>query len=336
MTQELILTGEVAVYNPFRQTLAEMKKQNEETAFDYESSKGNKDARSYVYKLRQSKAAVDKARKEEKAVSLEYGRKVDAEAKQIIDAIESMIEVHQRPLDEIEEREKSRIEAIKSRIASFYELPSLMQNETAQCLLNAIGDVKSIKLDNAFGEFLAEAGQKKDETIAKLEELLAARQKYEAEQAELEKLRKEAAEREQKEREERIAHEAAEKARLDAEAKAEAQKRAIEEKARQEREAAERRELEQKLALERAERDREQAMRDAELAAQREREKIEAEQKKAEQEKADREKQVEHVKRINNSIVLALSSECGIDGEAAKLIVIAIRKGLIPNTVISY
>src|SRR3954454_6832415 len=83
----------LAVYNPFRAELAEFKAQNATLIFDYESPKGNKEARSHVYKLRQSKAAVEKARKEEKAASLEYGRKVDAEAKTIMEEIEAMIAV---------------------------------------------------------------------------------------------------------------------------------------------------------------------------------------------------------------------------------------------------
>ena len=75
---------------------------------------------------------------------------------------------------------------------------------------------------------------------AALRTALTAREKHEAEQAELARLREEAARREQEERERRIAEEAAAKARAGAEAKAKAEREAAEAKARAEQEAAER------------------------------------------------------------------------------------------------
>src|SRR3990167_3162589 len=102
-------TTAIAVYDEFRAQLAELKEHNAKLLFDYEDPKGNEEARSHVYKLRRTKAAVDKARQAEKAASLEYGRRVDSEAKEIIGEIEAMIEVHVKPLAEIEEREKKRV-----------------------------------------------------------------------------------------------------------------------------------------------------------------------------------------------------------------------------------
>ena len=70
----------IAVYDEFRGQLSELRDANAKTVFDYEDPKGNKDARSHVYKLRQTKSAVEMARKEEKAESLAYGRRVDEQA----------------------------------------------------------------------------------------------------------------------------------------------------------------------------------------------------------------------------------------------------------------
>src|SRR5690606_23508393 len=75
-------------------------------------------------------------------------------------------------------------------------------------------------------EFEAEAARAKDKAVSSLRAALVAREKYEAEQAELARLRAEAEAREQKEREERIAREAAERAQREAEAKAQAEREA--------------------------------------------------------------------------------------------------------------
>lgn len=110
MTQELIFAQETIVaYDPFRSQLSELKTANSKVVFDYESEKGNKEARSHIYKLRQTKSAVDRVRKEQKDASLQYGRRVDAQAKEIITEIEEMIDIHQAPIDRIEQREKDRI-----------------------------------------------------------------------------------------------------------------------------------------------------------------------------------------------------------------------------------
>lgn len=336
MTQELILSGEIKVYEPFRATLVDLKKQNEMTVFNYESKQGNKEARSYIAKLRTSKAAVEKARKEEKAASLEYGRKVDAEAKQIIDTIESMIAVHKKPLDEIEEREEKRVAAIKDMIEGIKRQGECV-GLSSGAIKGGIETLKSFAINkDSFEEFELEALKVRDAALAACEAELQVSFDREEQQAELERLRKEAAEREQKDREERIAREAAEKAQRDAEAKADAEKRAIEDAAKREREAAERRELEQKLALEKSQREAEQAKRDAETAAQRERERIEAEAKAEREKIAARERDIAHRKSIHIAALESLVTLCGIDEQQAKNVVTYIASGKIPNVIINY
>ena len=100
------------VFADFYKQLEEAKKVNEQTVFQYETPAGNKAARSHIYKLRQSKSAVESKRKEEKAESLKYGKDLDSEAKKITAEIEEMISVHDAPLKEIEERETVRVNKI--------------------------------------------------------------------------------------------------------------------------------------------------------------------------------------------------------------------------------
>lgn len=344
MTQEneLIVFSEqkITAYDPFRSQLAELKKNNEKAVFDYNDPKGNKDARSHIYKLRQTKSAVDKVRKDQKQASLDYGRRVDAQAKEIIGEIEEMIDVHQKPLDEIEQREKNRVSAHQAKVDELQLFVDSGYESTGSVELKAVLDgLIKLEPDESFEEFTAPALAIWKQAKSKLETVLEARLKYESEQAELERLRKEQAEREQKEREERIAKEAAERAKAEAE-----------EQAKAEREAAAKRELEAKAAQERAEQARiaaeEKAKRDAEEAEKRQAEAVRAAEERArreaeeakrreEEEARKREADKKHRAAINNAALDALVS-VGATKALAKSIVEAIAKGQVPNVRINY
>jgi len=330
---------QIAVYNEFRAQLAELKAHNSSIVFDYEDSRGNKAARSHVYKLRQTKSAVDKARKTEKAASLEYGRQVDAQAKQIIDEIEVMIDVHAQPLEEIERREAERVRAIQDRISTIRDAASATDATdaplSAAALRDRLQEIKAAQIDESFAEFQLDAAKAKDATLAALEAQIAAAEKREAEAAELARLRKEAEERAQREREEQIRREAEQRAREHAEAAARREREAAEQKARQERAAAERRELELKLAAERAEREKAEAEARAQCAADQERQRIIAEEKARADEIARREADRKHQAKIHGAIIAALAG-CGVGEEQAKAVIAAIRKGDVPHLTIGY
>ncbi len=59
--------SDVAVYAPFYADLAKLEDDNKKLTFAYETPKGNKEARSHVYTLRQTKGALERTRKEAKA-----------------------------------------------------------------------------------------------------------------------------------------------------------------------------------------------------------------------------------------------------------------------------
>lgn len=328
------MTNNIAVYDEFRSQLSTIKAENESIVFDYEDPKDNKAARSHIYKLRQTKSAVEKARKQEKAASLEYGRAVDAQAKEIVGEIESMIDVHQKPISEIEQREKDRIEKHQNHIEGMREVanqsehPDGVQLNSAE-YQQALSYLESIKIDDSWDEFVAEAAKTKDDCIATVKQKLDSRLKYEAEQEELSRLRKEAEEREQKEREEAIAREAEERA-----------KKVAEESAKREKELAEKRELELKLAAERAEREKQEASRRAEVAEKEAEEKakreVEEEKARAEEESRKREENKRHCAKINNQAAKCLVDECELSEDSAKKIVKAIAQKKIKNVTIHY
>lgn len=344
----------VAEYQPFYAQLAELEKNNAALAFDYESKTGNREARSHVFTLRQTKGALERTRKAAKAESLRIGRAIDSEANEIEARIEAMIQVHQVKLDEIEQREKDRVAALKERLE---QLENDLCEESVHVLREAIAFKEAIVIDDTWQEFVADAAKAKDAVMAKLRTRLAEREKYEAEQAELAKLRAEAATRAQKEREEAIAKAAEERARAEAAAEAERQaaaaRKAIEDaelKAKHEREAAARRELELKLQAEQAERRRieaeqkaEQDRKDAIARAEAEKQRaIQAEKdrvaeiaRREAEEKAKREANQAHKRRINQAALSALVAG-GISEECAKQCITLIASGKVPAMQINY
>ncbi len=326
----------VAEYQPFYAQLAELEASNTALVFDYESKKGNKDARSHVNSLRLTKGALERTRKSAKEESLRIGRAVDSEAKQIEARIEAMISVHQTEIDKIEQREKDRIAAIKVRLDALSEIHV---GQSAKDYRFHIATLEAVSIDDSWQEFTADAARAKDASLAEHRRLLAEREKHDADVAELERHRAEAAARDQKDREEKIAREASERAAAAAELKA-----------KQEREAADRRELELKLAAETAERRRVEAEQKAEQdkkdaaaraeaatlkAIKDEQERVAAIQRAEEQAAAKREANKAHKARINKAALAALI-EGGLSEEAGKLCITLIASGKVPAVEIAY
>lgn len=357
MTTEILDAPKSAVveYQPFYAQLAELEKNNASLVFDYESKKGNKEARSHVNTLRLTKGALERTRKAAKEESLRIGRAIDAEAKEIEKRIEAMITVHQKKLDEIEEREQTRVAIIEACIENLRRHGA--SATTAENLAAEISVLEVAVIGDDYAEFKAAALEVKDARLRELRINHAALVKAEEEAAELVRLRAEAAERAQRERDEAIAKAAAEKAAAEAAARvaAEAEKarRAIEEaelKAKQEREAAERRELELKLQAEQAERRRveaeQKAIRDAQEAAERaeaekqraikaEQERVAAQARAEAEEKARREANLAHRKKINQAALAALVAG-GISEECGKECIKLIASGKVPHIEINY
>lgn len=189
------------------------------------------------------------------------------------------------------------------------------------------------------------------QAIQRLEAAHAAAVYAEKQAAELEQLRQEAAERERKEREAQIAKEAAERAKVEAEAKAKAEKeqaerdriaaeQAAEKAVRDAQEAEERRVREAReaeaRAAQQAEEARQQALREAEqkrLEEQQEQER----QKRYEQARREAlEANREHQAEVHRSIVASLVSKANITEQQAKLIVIATGRQQVPHLEINY
>lgn len=313
---------------------------------DVTTRKGRYAIASIAYKVARSKTALDNVGKELVAELKEIPKKIDAERKRMRDKLDAWQAEVRGPLTEWEEAEKARVARHEQGVAAIkaegVELGLLATDD----LLARIGRVEAVVLGDTWEEFAAEAGQVKDQVLAALREALVARQKYDADQAELARLQREAEERAEQDRI-RLAQEAA----VEAERQRVAQQQQAERDAAARREqelinqaAAQRRALEQaeanRIAAEhRAEQERQDAARRAEEAAeqarQEERRRADAAAAEIVRQQEARERDKNHRRNINRAALDAFIAG-GMTEECAKQAITLIAERKIPNIQISY
>lgn len=317
------------------------------TVYDISTKKGRDDCASDAYKVARSKAALDRFGKALSAEYKEIPKKIDAERKRAFDELEAIQKEVRKPLTDWEEAEESRKREREAWVDSLRLDPLTVNQLSAEELDINLGAIESIIIDAEWlGEYEVEARRVKGNTLELLRTALTDRKKYEAEQAELAKLRAEAEARAKQDEIDRIAREAAERATREAEEKSQAErdaaaKREADAKAAQE--LAERQRLEaverekqakaraeaEKLAADQRAKDAAEAARLAEIERQRlEQERIALEQRQRE---ADR----EHRKRVNRTALEAFING-GMPEDCAKHAVTLIAKGTIPAIRIEY
>jgi septal ring factor EnvC (AmiA/AmiB activator) len=296
---------------------------------DVSTEAGRAAIRSFAHKVVKSKTALEEVGKALAAEQKEIPKRIDATRRRIKDLLDSWRDEVRQPLTDWEKAEEDRVSRIKADLAEFQAVIDDRQERSSECLRDRLGEIQATPVTEvSFGEYTGAAVELKAEAIRVLEDQIARAEKREADAAELAKLRAEAEARAKKDREEQIAREAAEKAKADAESKAQA-----------ERDAAARREAELKAEAERAERARIEAEERADRAAQEAREKAEREaHEKVEREaaeKAAREADREHRAKINRAAHAALV-DGGLSSEAAKLAIKLIASGAVPSISIYY
>ena len=238
---------------------------------DLTTVKGRKQYASMAYKIAQTKTALDDMGKKVSAEQKEIPKKIDAERKRVWDTLELWQKEVRKPLDDWQEAEDARVDKHNDGIQQIKDMALFDATPQAVTVAQVIADLEAIAIDDSWQEFLPEAAQAKDQALNKLRALLAERTQYEAEHAELARLRAEAEAQAQRDREAEIARAAAERARVEAEQRAQA-----------ERDAAARREQELLEEAAAAQRASEQAARDAEAAAERQRLQLQLQAEQAE------------------------------------------------------
>lgn len=264
---------------------------------DLTTRKGRERIASLAATVSKSKTAVEKPGRDYLKRLKEMPKVVEAELRDFVTKMDSLRDATRQPLTEWEEAEQARKDKHVDGIQAIKDLAFFESTPLAAHVADIIAQLELVAISDTWEEFIAEAAQVKDETLAKLRALLAERTQYEAEQAELVRLRAEAEAQAQRDRDAEIARVAAEQARLQAEQQAQDERDAVAKREAEAKAAADRRELELKLAAEQSERAAAQAARDKieseqrhkQAMAQAEADRVAAEQR-AEQERIDSER----------------------------------------------
>jgi len=299
---------------------------------DVTTKKGRDQIGSLAMKVSKSKTLIEKCGKELVADQKAQIKLIDDDRIATVKKFDELRNEILAPRDAWEQTEKDRVAKHENAIAVIRMVPSLAESLdaewTAQNIKEAIETLENRVIDSSFEEYEQEAKLAKLETLESLRTALTIREKYEAEQAELERLRLAEQARLQREHEDRIAREAAERATREAE-----------EKARFEAERVQREKAEAEQREARLKAEKEAAEFRAVQAAENERKRIEAEQvakAEAERKAAEaREADVAHKKQICSEALKGLT-DLGVSVDQGKAILNAINKGLVPHVSIKF
>lgn len=331
---------------------------------DLATKKGRDAIASVAAKVRSEKASIDKDRLRLTAEWRNMTAQVNGAWNNIKEQMDALAIEARKPLTEWEEAEKARLDRCNGIISDIHGAAIVTLEDTSETVRERGMKIWAIEIGEEFGALSHDAEQAKSATVATLQAALARLKKEEAERAELEKLRAEAAARAEADR---IAAEQAEAERVEA-ARLEVERAATERAAQ---EAAERaqREQERQIAAQQAEAERierakveaaEQAAREAQEAAkaeqdardreharqlaeaQAERDRIAAQE--AERQRLDEQARAEQARRDadqkHRTAVMRAAKEaimtCGADEETARKIVMLIRAGDVPHVTLRF
>lgn len=331
---------------------------------DVSTKKGRDAIASIAYSVARSKTALDGLGKELVADLKEVPKRIDAERKRMRDTLDSWQEEVRRPLTEWQAAEDARVDRHNDGIEWFRLRAEENSDLDALELQASIAEVEAKVIDESWQEFEAEAHRAKARAIESLKKALEVRQAADAKEEELERLRKEAADRAEADRIaelERAAVEAerkrAEQARIDQQAESDRLIRQAELEREQARINAEQAELRAKQAEkdrveaeQRAERQRLEAIELAEqerLAAidrqkqaeerarQQEVDRQKREADELERQRKAREQDQAHKIKIMGAAKTAIM-DMNVSEELARAIVLKIARGEVPNVTINF
>jgi colicin import membrane protein len=317
---------------------------------------------SFAFKVVRSKTALEKVGKALAAEAKLIPGKIDASRRRINTTLDAWAAEVRAPLDAWEVAEDARIKRHREKVDHLNAIVAAPMAGTSAsmellAIRNQIALVEAIVIGPVCEEFEAEYARAKDAALRALRTALADRERYDAEQAELSRLRAQEAEREAarkkeaeaaavvererlaREREDRAAAEAVENERRRAEQEQLRARHEAERAAERERQDAERRERELREQAEAAER----RAAEAEARAKREAAQAVADAKKREEEQRAAERAEAERRENNKRIAAAVNRKArdalmagGLAEDAAELAVRLIASRKVPAVTISY
>ena len=177
---EINAGGVLVEYSRTEAALAELRSKYAGAKFDLTTTAGDKAARAARLELVTLRTGLEKKRKELKAPAVEFGKKIDDEAKRITgeivaleDPIDAQIKADEKRREEErlqrERIEADRVAAIKTRIDAIRScvVRANAPDMTSERIQRGIDQVEAIVIDKAsFAEFEEEAAQAKSTTLA--------------------------------------------------------------------------------------------------------------------------------------------------------------------------
>lgn len=316
---------------------------------DVSTTKGRKLIGSQAYAVARTKTFIDGLGKELVDAEKEIPKRIDATRKKVRDFCDELQARVRKPLTDYENAEKSRVAALDQRIAAIQELGAKVTTESPSAEIKLwISELEDIAIDATWDEYQDRAALAKEAAKVKLEAFLQTRLTWEAQQAEIVRLKAEQEEKDRVQREKEIAdrarHEAEQKAlreKLESEQREQAAKDAA---ARAEREAVEAKERLVREQQESAERERQAAERAAEQERQRqidEQNRIAQEEEQRKAEAAAKAANIEHQKLINNEIIddmqaYALSKGLEVSRDTLQVVLAGMVFGKVRHTQVQY
>lgn len=324
--------------------------QQEIAAFEYDltTDKGRKAVGSLAYKVARTKTAIDDAGKALIEDAQKLVRSTNEERKAVRDKLDALRDQARKPLDDWENAEKARIDRCNALTIQLKQDAQVSFDDTSDTVGQRLAVLGDMVVDrDQLGDFFDIVTDAHSAAVKTLTDAKARILREEADRAELQRLRDEAAERD------RLAAEAA--AAQEAEARRVEDERLAEER-RVQAEADTQRRADKAVAAAREESERlatealaasdrahaaelqraEQEKADLIAVQQREAANRVAEEKRVADEAAARAADREHRAVVMGAAKEALMAEGGIGEDRAKKIVLAIAAGSIPHITINF
>jgi septal ring factor EnvC (AmiA/AmiB activator) len=281
------------------------------------TAKGRKEIASMAHKVVKVKTYIEGVGFDLATAQKEIPKKIDATRKYVRDTLDKIAGDVRQPLTTWEKNEEARVKKHTDTLALLDTFTRGEYPQTIDAIKANIATAAAIIIGPACEEFEPEYDKAKESAEAALTAALARAEQAEADRAELERLRTEAAERAENDRIEKLKRDAAEQAKQEAEQAAQA-----------ERDAAQAREDELRRAAEKAQQD----ARDTEERLKRE---AAAKAAQDERDRLAREANTKHRAAVNRAALSAFV-EGGVDEATAKKVIALIAKKMIPAISITY
>ncbi len=187
-----ITTSPIVEYSRTEAAMAGLKERYGGLLFNVSTATGLAMAKQARSEIRGYRTSLEKMRVDLKAPILERGKLLDDEAKRItalLVALEEPIDAEIKKEEsrkaaekaEREAMERARVAAIVAKIEAIKAIPGRVASMGSGMLALELETLEEMPIDDSFKEFFGEADAAKSQTVARMQEMLVARQALEAE-----------------------------------------------------------------------------------------------------------------------------------------------------------